>query len=363
MRQVQFLQNEHELTVIGFGPKPEANVIYKEISYVPPNLLRKIQMASCLLSGAYKIFYWNQLSVNQAKCLLNGEQFDLVLANDIQALPLSLALNCDNPVLFDAHEYSPRQFEDRWFWKFLFQKYYISLCRSYLPQVSSMVTVCRGIAEEYTSNFGVRVGVIHNTPPHQKLYPRRVSGNQIRLIHHGAAIRSRQLEKMIDMMQHLDSRFSLDLMLTNNDHSYLSMLRQKANGDKRIRFIKTVPMPEICKFINKYDVGIYILSPNSFNSMYSLPNKFFEFIQARLCIAIGPSPEMAKLVHEYQCGVVADSFEPEALASCLRDLSCEKVEALKQASDRAARELNFERESLVLSDEIERLLSLKASRK
>jgi hypothetical protein len=179
------------------------------------------------------------------------------------------------------------------------------------------------------------------------------------MIHHLANIYSRQIEKMIEMMQHLDSCFSLDLMLTNNDHSYLSMLRRRVNSDKRIRLIKTVPMPEFCNYLNKYDIGIYTLSPHSFNSMYSLPNKFIEFIEVRLCIAIGPSPELAKLVHEYQCGVVADSFEPEALASCLRGLSCEKMETLNQSSVRPARKLNFVLESHVLLDVNKRLLSLK----
>ena len=55
-------------------------------------------------------------------------------------------------------------------------------------------------------------------------------------------------------------------------------------------------MHELPRMANDYDVGLYLLPPTNFNQRYALPNKFFEFIQGRLAIAIGPSPEMAKLV-------------------------------------------------------------------
>jgi hypothetical protein len=38
---------------------------------------------------------------------------------------------------------------------------------------------------------------------------------------------------------------------------------------------------------------------------------FVEFIQARLAVAVDPSPEMARLVQRYGCGVVAPDFPPK----------------------------------------------------
>ena len=48
-----------------------------------------------------------------------------------------------------------------------------------------------------------------------------------------------------------------------------------------------------------------------------MPNKFFEYIQARIVPAIGPSPEMARIAREWDCGIVADDYTPEALAAAI----------------------------------------------
>jgi len=41
-------------------------------------------------------------------------------------------------------------------------------------------------------------------------------------------------------------------------------------------------------------------------NLHALSDKLFEFIQACLADAIGPSPEMARIIHEDSCGIVAD---------------------------------------------------------
>src|SRR3989339_889127 len=42
--------------------------------------------------------------------------FDLIIANDIETLPFVLSLSNKAKILLDAHEYSPRQFEDNLDW-------------------------------------------------------------------------------------------------------------------------------------------------------------------------------------------------------------------------------------------------------
>ena len=88
------------------------------------------------------------------------------------------------------------------------------------------------------------------------------------------------------------------------------------------------------------------------------PNKFFDFVQARLCLAIGPSPEMKRIVDQYRCGVVAKDFTPEALAESLRALDRQKVEAYRRAADAAAVDLCYERSAEVLLATVRRLLGL-----
>lgn len=145
---------------------------------------------------------------------------------------------------------------------------------------------------------------------------------------------------MIDLMQHLDDRFHLDLMLVEQDAATMAALRKRAAGHPRIRFIPPVAMHQIAVHTNAYDIGLFLLPPTNFNYLHALPNKFFEFMQARLAIAVGPSPEMKALVEMHGCGVVSPSFEPTDLARVIGALTHADIEAMKHASDRASRRFN-----------------------
>jgi hypothetical protein len=96
-------------------------------------------------------------------------------------------------------------------------------------------------------------------------------------------------------------------------------------------------------FANNYDVGVFLIPEGHHpQHLYALPNKLFDYIQARLAVAIGPSPEMANIVREWDCGIVSRSAAPEDFAASLTDLSVSEVERMKQNSDRAARVLTAE---------------------
>ena len=114
---------------------------------------------------------------------------------------------------------------------------------------------------------------------------------------------------------------------------------------------------EIIAFTSTYDFGIYILEPTNLNNHFALPSKLFEFIQARLAIAIGPSPEMAKIVQENQLGIVAADFKPETMAAALNKMTKESMDAFKLNADKAAKILNAEENMKRLHNEIERLLN------
>ena len=99
-------------------------------------------------------------------------------------------------------------------------------------------------------------------------------------------------------------------------------------------------MQEIIPVTNQYDIGLFLAPPTTFNLQYTLPNKLFEFIQARLVVAIGPSIEMSKGVKKFNCGVVSKDFDPRSMANELNRLTTEKIMEFKQRSHEAASELN-----------------------
>ena len=89
-------------------------------------------------------------------------------------------------------------------------------------------------------------------------------------------------------------------------------------------------------------MGIFLLPPVNFNYENTLPNKLFDFIQARLGVAIGPTPEMAEIVNNYKIGVVSENFTPQSLAEKLVTLTQADIETFKHNANRAAADLNAE---------------------
>jgi glycosyltransferase involved in cell wall biosynthesis len=222
-----------------------------------------------------------------------------------------------------------------------------------------MMTVCEGIGHQYTKDTGVKPVVLTNAPDYEKIEPNiKTNGlKRIRLIHHGGASPSRKIENMIKMMRHLDDRFEFDILLVPGSISYIEKLKKLACDNPRIHFLSPVPMQQLVKFSNKYDIGVYLLAPSNFNTQHALPNKFFEFIQARLALAIGPSPEMAKIVKEYDCGVVARDFDPKSLANCLLRLDNTKINHYKCQSHKIARKMSAEQNRETLLNLIDQTLA------
>ncbi|RUP29388.1 MAG: hypothetical protein EKK45_10835 [Curvibacter sp.] len=359
MRQIQALGQEHELHVLGFGPRPTGVHAFEAVRQVEGGTWSSAANAVLLAARCHRWYYWRHAQVRallHAAQRLPANSFDLVLANDVMTLPAALKLARGAPVWLDAHEYAPREFEDRTAWRLLLGPFFDAVCRSELGRVARMSTVCDGIAQEYAMRYGLPVAVMPNCPEPMDLPVRPVADGSIRMIHHGAAIASRRIEVMIDLVRHLDQRFSLDLMLLEQDPAYMASLRRRAQNQPRIRFVEPVAMSEIATRTNGYDIGLFLLPPVNFNYLHALPNKFFEFMQARLAIAIGPSPQMQALVDAHGCGVVAPGFEPVDLAGVLNALSREQIQAMKQASDRAATHWNAEVTRAWLLAEVNALL-------
>lgn len=360
-RQLSFLkQRGFKITALGLV---NPNIDDVEFIQVQPDrrkdLKNRIKSAIELKLGKFEQYYWSSAKVKTAKSLLLGKNFDLIITNDLNSLPLAvkLAKAGRSKLLLDAHEYEPKRFDENLNFRFFFQAYWDYICRTYLSHTDAMVTVCDGIAQEYQRNYGVQPSVVTNAPLFQSIRPSFTNQQRIRMIHHGGVNRVRRLENMIQLMDRLDERFTLDFMLVPNQIDYVRELKQLGSRNSRINFIDPVPMPEISSFINQYDIGLYMLPPNSFNCRMALPNKLFEFIQGRLAVAIWPSPEMAKVVRHYQCGVVSEEFSIASMAKALNQLTTDQVSKLKQNSDKAASEVCAEKNFETLDRIISGLLS------
>ncbi len=361
-RQIDFIKDSYELTVVCY--KGICNNGYKIINVEKTNFtfLHKFITGIFLLlhlhQKAYSLLYQIEAIIRK----LANEDFDLIIANDIEGLPLAHFLKGKGKIIFDAHEYAPRHFEDKLMWRIFFQPFNIYLCKKYIPLIDAMTTVSRGLALEYSKNFNAMPELITNATWYKNLKPYPILEDKIRLVHQGGAIPSRKLELMIEMMGYLDDRFTLDLILmppqlsSAKTSNYIGLLKQLASSNSRIRILSPLKSNEIVDFINQYDIGVFLLPPINFNYANTLPNKLFDFIQARLAIAIGPTQEMAEVVDRYNIGVVSDDFKPETLAKQLNKITKKQLQQYKNNCDLAAEELSAEKNKFKLNKLIDSLL-------
>ncbi len=223
-----------------------------------------------------------------------------------------------------------------------------------MPQCTSATTVAPGIARQYKDAFGVSMDIVRNATPYVDIEPTPVH-SPLRIVHHGAALRNRDLDLLVDAVLDAGDAVEMDMYLMPNDVAYVEELRQKTRGT-RVRVHDGIEYDALIATLNQYDVGFYMLPPVSVNHEYALPNKFFDFVQARLALVIGPSKEMAPLVRKYDIGVVTRGFSAAAGAAALADLKSEDVARWKANSNKAARDLSSAREVLVWRDAVEKLL-------
>jgi hypothetical protein len=361
-RQINFLSDKYLLTIACFdSPKSWTHEVFP-IKRIKPGIFQKIIGSICLLTGLFESAYSVIYDFPDLRKQLTNRSFDLILANDIESVPLAFKIRKEEKILFDAHEFAPRHFEDKLVWRIFFQRFNKYLCKKYLPLVDAMITVGTGLANEYAAHYPVKPVVVTNANYYSPLTPLPVDDKNIRLIHHGAANPSRQLEIMIDMMNYLDERFTLELMLltptiaNKKTRSYLDSLKQMIKDNPRIKILPPVKSAEVVNFIHRYDIGIFLLPPINFNYANTLPNKLFDYVQARLAIAIGPTPEMANLVNRYDLGVVSEDFTSRSLANKINALTPERINYFKAQANKAALELSAEKNKVILNEIVSHLI-------
>ncbi len=357
LKQVALLAATHDVTTCGYGPAPEGVARHLELPSDAPVAWHRAKLA--LVTRRYRAVYDGSAAIRAARRLLASEDpFDVVLANDVESVPLALELSPRCGVHADLHEYAPRQNEDDRRWRLVVAPYIRWLVRRFVARAASVTTVGQGLADEYRREFGIEADVVVNATPLARLAPSPLTDDRpIRLVHTGAGLRNRHLEVMIDAVATATRPVTLDIYLTPNNPDYLGELRACADGVAGVRLLDPLPYAELVPTINAYDVGVFVLPPVNFNYRWALPNKLFDFVQARLGVIVGPSPEMARVVTEHGLGVVTDDFTSVGLARVLDTLTPEDVRGWKVAAHEAAESLSAQSQVLVWGRAVERLLA------
>ena len=277
-----------------------------------------------------------------------------IIANDVFVLPIADRLKryinkkyrCMIPLIGDMHElhfeYSNKPFNHslgKW------------LCSTYIPKLSLLISFSDQVTQLYKEKYDLSNAFsIINAPNYENLSANIQNSNQpiVKLVHMGGASPDRRLETMIQVMQQLDTKYELYFHLTSNHSNvaeqYLQQLRQLVIDlklENRVYILEPIEPDKLIKEISKYDIGIYYLKPQTGNQKYALPNKFFQFIQARLGVVINEIGEIPKIINKYDVGIVPKDYKLESFAKAIEKVS-DNLSYYKIRSDKASKELNSE---------------------
>lgn len=335
-RQIDLFRDDWDVVTVGYGPRPEGSSKHFE---VPEEFRIWRYPRLAMILRQYRWTYAHNRAIDWVRKNVPAGGFDAAIANDVDAAGIVGELAPRNGFHADLHEFAPLQNSEMLRFRLFVAPFVRWQLRRYVRTAASTSTVGRAIADRYRREFGLDPIVVMNAPAFSELPVGDVS-QPMRIVHAGAALRNRRLEVLIDAVVRTTADVTLDLYLPPNDPAYLEELRQRAAGHARVQFREPVPFDRLVQTLNGYDVGIHILASTNYNNTYAMPNKFFEYVQARLGLIIGPSPEMRRALEEYGIGAVSDDFDADSVVRVLDALTPEQVAGWKAASERAAHDLS-----------------------
>lgn len=338
LRQLDVLAEFGDVTTIGYGIQPAAATAHLQIDSGLPSLPQTPAGVALLALRRFKAVEFMAPAVKAARRLLAGRTFDLVVANEARALPLAHHVAGGAPVWGDMHEWAPEERAHVLSWKLLVKPFMTYVCATYLPRTQAVSAVNDSIGRLYAKDFQCAPVTVRNARPYEPLRSSGVPGETIRLVHSGAAVPGRNLEGMIEAVGLLGSGYSLDFYLVpaRDGGKYLRTLKALCSDSQKVTFHQPVKPGELPAVLNGYDVGIFSLPPQTLNHALMLPNKFFDFVQARLAIVFSPSPETSALISQYDLGAVTDDFSAESLAKAVRGLDRNRIAECKANAHAAA---------------------------
>ncbi|PAF54538.1 hypothetical protein BKH42_01115 [Helicobacter sp. 13S00482-2] len=269
---------------------------------------------------------------------------DMIVVEDITLLPFAIRYReffSHTKILIDLREYYPLEYENDPLWMETFGLFFEHLCKKYLSLVDMAIVVSEEIGKKYKSVFGVESKVFYSFPPFVWLEPSKLK-NTIKIIYHGFLSPDRCSQNLLEIAKNLDSRFCLYVMGLSNHKDYLENIKDKASDIDNLKFLPPVEMRDIVTFCNQFDIGILSLQPNTFNNANAMPNKFFEYIQSRLCVVSTPLLEIKKFIHRYEIGKTSIGFDPKDIANTINEMDKKSIYIYKENSSKVAYDLSMQ---------------------
>jgi len=194
--------------------------------------------------------------------------------------------------------------------------------RLMLRDVDHVILVSDSIRNWYRTNQRVSAcSTIPNCPPlteaRQSDYLRQTFGiakGRAVFLYHGILNRGRGIERLLEAFRH----DGLDAELVLLRYSPLSPGEWRS--DRNVHWHPGVAPERLLTIAASADFGVSLIEPISLSYEYCLPTKLFDYIMARKPVLVSDTVEQAKVVREFNIGVVVDHESSQAIRSAVQQL-------------------------------------------
>jgi glycosyltransferase involved in cell wall biosynthesis len=285
--------------------------------------------------------------------------FGFILANDLDTLPgcfLAAKLK-RKKIIFDSHELFSEvpELVDRHF----VRKIWLTLEKFLIPRIDLEFTVSPSIAEFYKNKYRVHFEVLRNVGHFRfdnEFDGVRKNPEQSTIVYQGALNIGRGIELAIRSMQYIE-KAELWVIGTGDIVDELKQLVTELSLENKVIFPGRIAMEDVWAYTFRADIGISLEEDMGLNYRYALPNKLFDYIQARLPVIVSDLPEMIIIIEKYKIGKVLKERTPQKLAELINEMIKMEIPKGKYNANvgLAARELCWEREEDKLIESMKQL--------
>lgn len=261
------------------------------------------------------------------------------------ALPVRLVGRIKNlKTIHDAHEWFTEVPElkkspfKRWIWKMVGKL----TVYAFDHRITVNQSLAQALKEEYNCDFIV----VKNLPQAKEESLALISNDRPYIWYQGVLNEGRGLEELIVAMEDFPD---LDLRVAGEGDRSMALrsMAEASSASDRIYFHGWLQPLELHDWASNAWLGVNLLNKNSDNYYYSLANRTFDFVQAKLPALHMDFPEYKQLIEEYKVGMLLSELSASEIVSAIRMLREDEAlyEELQIECERAKAKLVWSLES------------------
>jgi len=248
---------------------------------------------------------------------LRGEKISCINCHSLPVLPLCVYLKrmTNALLIYDTHELETETVGVRGIRK----KVMKFLERHLIKYADAVSVVSDSIADWYRKEYGLSsIAVVRNIPYRttvpslKRSYFRDyflIPSDHLIFLYQGMISSQRGIDLLLKVFSQLHRSKHLVLMGYGDG---VDKVLSYAGRCENIHYHQAVPPSEVQQYTCGADVGVHLIEDVCLNHHYCLPNKIWEYLSAGIPVIVSDLPEMAKVVHLYNCGWTCRPLEETA---------------------------------------------------